>query len=418
MARIVLNAYAGNERSMFLDRSTAHTRCNHSRAFVSAIASEPELSRLVGKVVGAGSNLVLLTPEKIATTVLPVDTSYDKPNDMRLGDPNVIEQVLRRLHAVVQEDTFDVVFVTPIWALELQTPLELEPGLVLDQISDDETLMALQMTVIVAGGDLGSRKRYKREPYRRIVLRRTVALPKTILDRMPTPDELVDVVSKSEEPHGFDDPERLLDLLPLVSSGHAWTGATMSWAVAGPPWSIRSASCIGTAVPGLGEQRTPRPSITLDDAAAMALSRYWNSLATHEPERGVALALRRLRAAAERRNETDRILDLVIAAEAVYLSDDDSHDELRFRTSLRAAFYLESNRVARRIVYKVMCTAYDVRSDVAHGREPRTVKFAGTEISMNDLADRVELILRRTLQKRLDEGIEPDWASLIVGPPT
>ena len=384
---------------------------------VAAVAADPELEPLLGKAVGSASHLFRLSPDQVAEGVVPVDTDYERPTDMQFGDPGRIEELLRRLQAVVRAGTFEVAYVTPIWDLEVATPLELEPGLVIDVLTDDEAFKALQMNAIA--GDMAQRRRYVREPYRRLALRRTILLPKLVLDQIPTPDDVLAGRHPGVlEPNGFDDPERLLSLLPLVSTGLARTGATMTWATVGSPWGIQSVNYLSTSTPGLDDSRSPRPRVTLDAAGAADLARYWAALRETQAQGAPSLALRRLRDAAERRRDADRILDLVIAAEAFFLPADGDHTELKFRSSLHAAFYLETELARRRIVYRTVGAAYDMRSTIAHGGEPGSVNILGERLTIEALTPRIEEIVRRAVQRRLDERHEPDWNALTVGPAT
>jgi hypothetical protein len=387
------------------------------RGVAAAVAAEPELAPMLGKAVGSASHLFRITPDQIAGAVVPVDTDYEQPTDMQFGNPEIIERLLRRLHAVIHAATFEVVYVTPLWDLEVATPLELESGLILDVLTDDEAGKALQMNVI--SGDTAQRRRYHREPYRRLALRRTIALPKLVLDHIPTPEDVLAGQHPGVlEPNGFEDIERLLNLLSLVSTGLARTGATMSWATIGSPWGIQSANYVGTSTPGLDDRPSPRPRVTLDGANATKLVRYWAALNVAEAQGALSLALRRLRDAAERLRDADRMLDLVIAAEALFLSPDRDNTELKFRTSLHAAFYLENELAQRKIVFKTVGGAYDMRSAIAHGAAPDSVNVLGERLTVKALTPRMEAIVRRALQKRLDERHEPDWNALVVGLPT
>jgi hypothetical protein len=382
-----------------------------------AMAAEPDLEPLLDKAVGSANHLFRLAPGKVASAVVPIDTDYERPTDMQFGDPGRIEKLLRRLHAVVHASTFEVVYVTPVWDLEVATPLELEPGVVIGVLTDDEAIKALEMNAIA--GDMAQRRRYRREPYRRLALRRTILLPKCVLDRIPTPEDvLVGRHPGVSEPNGFDDPERLLSLLPLVSTGLARTGATMTWATVGSPWGIQSVNYLPTSTPGLDDSQSPRPRVTLDAAGAADLARYWAALGGVQAQGATRLALRRLRDGAERRRDVDRLLDLVIAAEALFLPDDNDHTELKFRSSLHAALYLETELERRKIVYRTVGAAYDMRSTIAHGGEPDSIRVLGERLSIEALTPRMEEIVRRAVQRRLEERNEPDWKSLIVGPAT
>jgi hypothetical protein len=135
------------------------------------------------------------------------------------------------------------------------------------------------------------------------------------------------------------------------------------------------------------------------------------------PERArMDLALRRLRNASERSRDDDRILDLMIAAEALFIPRGSGHDELRFRVSLHGAFSLESDMTERKRVYKILAGGYDFRSKVAHGDDPGSVRVGGESFDIHRLLPELESIIRKALQLRMESPtVEVDWLSLVAG---
>jgi hypothetical protein len=83
-------------------------------------------------------------------------------------------------------------------------------------------------------------------------------------------------------------------------------------------------------------------------------------------------SIHRFNLAFEPRLLADQIVDLVIAAEALFLSDLDERyrGELRFRFALRAAKFIEHARYSEHEVFRVMRQAYDARSAIVHGGSP------------------------------------------------
>lgn len=81
---------------------------------------------------------------------------------------------------------------------------------------------------------------------------------------------------------------------------------------------------------------------------------------------GAALAIRRFGIAYERIRQEDRLLDEVIALEAMLLDDGD-RQELSYRLSLRSAVLIGRDVDHRRGVFDRMRFAYGARSTVAHG---------------------------------------------------
>jgi hypothetical protein len=107
-----------------------------------------------------------------------------------------------------------------------------------------------------------------------------------------------------------------------------------------------------------------------------AFIEFWNHFRTRAIRRNprIALALRRFGYGYERTRREDRLMDHVIAIEAL-LDDQDQH-ELSYRLSLRVAALLATNAVDRKTIFNRIRFAYDVRSAIAHGKSadnvPRT----------------------------------------------
>lgn len=135
----------------------------------------------------------------------------------------------------------------------------------------------------------------------------------------------------------------------------------------------------------------------------------------------LGLAMRRLGYAHERHRSEDKLLDLLIAAEALFLSG--SMGELQYRLAQRAGFFLADDPATRRKIYRHMLDAYKVRSKVVHGEEARPPKREdGTEIDFEEFVETTKVYLRITLRKMMDLALLSesrdelvDWDTLIIG---
>jgi hypothetical protein len=109
----------------------------------------------------------------------------------------------------------------------------------------------------------------------------------------------------------------------------------------------------------------------------------------------------------------------VIAAETLLLGDagnPQEHGELRYRFALRAAFYLESAREARRALFRFMRNSYDARSAIVHGGEPepRLLRSVdGRDLTLAEYADALEELLRSAIQKAVNGSGRRLAASLV-----
>jgi len=106
----------------------------------------------------------------------------------------------------------------------------------------------------------------------------------------------------------------------------------------------------------------------------------------------------------------DRIVDLVIAAESLFLDDLDVKDrgELRFRFALRAAKFIEHPVYGEREIYRVMRRAYDTRSAIVHGGSPKDTHLPDNQSAkLPTFIDAIEELMRLGLRKGLsmkDDG--------------
>lgn len=123
---------------------------------------------------------------------------------------------------------------------------------------------------------------------------------------------------------------------------------------------------------------------------------------------------RRFLYSAQRQDLGDRLIDLVTAAESIFLRG--VNDELKYRLSLRAAFWLANTAAERAEVFETFRRAYDERSKVVHGEElvPR-----GRGVDPDELIERLEEYLRAAGKKFVNHysgqsSGEPDWDALVL----
>lgn len=162
----------------------------------------------------------------------------------------------------------------------------------------------------------------------------------------------------------------------------------------------------------------------LDDAECAELANVSTQLHRARSAGYLGVAVRRFSEAIGRRRADDEHLDLMIAAEALFLSDmggsKRDQGELKYRLSLRAALYVDSD-LGFEAVRRHMKLAYDVRSVIAHGGIPdaRDLKLPdGTSVDLAGFARQTEEILRQALRKAIrmgprKGGIE-DWDALLA----
>ena len=122
----------------------------------------------------------------------------------------------------------------------------------------------------------------------------------------------------------------------------------------------------------------------------------------------------------------DKIIDLAIALESLYLSDIPEPTELSFRLRLHAAWYLREKIKDRDELMKDFNKIYEWRSSVVHnGKLPekeigrkrngkkKTRPYTREEIS--EFMEKTQDLCKESIVKILEDGEFPDWKSLILG---
>ena len=113
----------------------------------------------------------------------------------------------------------------------------------------------------------------------------------------------------------------------------------------------------------------------------------------------------------------DKIIDLGIAFEALYLSDIPEPTELSFRLRLHAAWHLGESEEDRKGLMKEFSEIYNWRSKVVHtGKLPnKTKKTPFTHKEVQQFIENAQDRCRESILKILEDGKFPDWNSLILG---
>jgi hypothetical protein len=137
----------------------------------------------------------------------------------------------------------------------------------------------------------------------------------------------------------------------------------------------------------------------LDQQASAELLETWRQLRQPgllQRQKALALALRRLSYQAHRQRVEDEMVDIMVAAEALYLSDL-GPEELGFRLALRASALSDPQKLGmtRRNVFDLMKSAYGVRSKIVHGDEPKQkdLKVKGAQVPLTEFVQATEEVV-------------------------
>jgi hypothetical protein len=140
-------------------------------------------------------------------------------------------------------------------------------------------------------------------------------------------------------------------------------------------------------------------------------------------DKALSLGMRRFAKAIESNDPEDKLIDLMISAEALYLSD--MRYEASYRFSQRVALYLSDDASERMRLNEFAKVAYDQRSNLFHGRKPDSkIKLSYKVLDFREFVEHVEEMCRKTLYKMLitQEEDRPTrkkgfWDELVYGSP-
>jgi hypothetical protein len=157
------------------------------------------------------------------------------------------------------------------------------------------------------------------------------------------------------------------------------------------------------------------PSLYLADEETEEFKRFWVKLQNRAVIAWKALdvAIRRFSYACERYRSEDKIIDLLIAAEALFLTEigsEKSKSELSYRLALRAGFLLGSTPAERKEIYLHLRKAYKIRSEIVHGATSLSLPLSkdGGQVSLEQFVKTTEQCLRLTIHRFINAALEPD----------
>ena len=133
--------------------------------------------------------------------------------------------------------------------------------------------------------------------------------------------------------------------------------------------------------------------------------KHWNRL---------RIAIDRWTKSKEWKDSVDKIIDLGIAFECVYLSDG-SRDELRYRLAHRGAWHLGKAKHDRQVLFQDFKKLYDWRSSAVHTGKLPHKKGPFSEQEAEEFISTTQDLCRRSILKIIKDGRFPDWENLVLG---
>ena len=300
-------------------------------------------------------------------------------------------------------ESFDYVTIAPLPRFVAPFPVTISENILIDRLTDEEVNRCVRAGILRSVHDEWI------DGASAVGIRFTTRIEKVV--------GKADPVSKTgsfgrrcsgDAPTIADD---VLTALRLFKQGRVQCPGTVSGVQA---WFLGAALSFGSRV----SDPVSFNNYELGEGEVEGLQNLWRDLTDGrlEGRRFFDMALRRFNIAFERRQPDDQIVDLMIAAESLFL-DRSNRGEQRFRLALRAAKFVESPRYDPRQVFALMREAYDRRSDLVHGGFIKKVKLPDKpDATLHDLVLASEEILRLGIWKALADpevGREGYWEDLL-----
>jgi Apea-like HEPN len=380
-----------------------------------AFQEDGRLNRQIDTFVGTIQGGRRAEGFNLATRFIPRPSEIDRSEE-------VFEQRYAQLETYLAADKLDVKTIWPVPGLIIGTmPIELEPGIVLDAMSDRELVTALKAGIIRP--PFGGEVLFQPEPASRSCIRYRYRLPKLIGSRGDDAS-----VRFQELEQRFQDIRATIDeSLALVLPEPVMTAGRFG--TSGEQWSPVSGGV--TFQQAMMPRYAHSRRIEVGGQRISELQQVWKQVSQRGllgRHKGLALALRRLSYQAQRERPEDELLDIMIAAEALYLTElgnEPYRGELRYRLALRAAVWADEPQLGltKYEVLKLMQSAYDTRSAVAHGGNPnpKIMKTTGERFELPELVKVTRTVVAAGCRKALaaatdsNTGWPPDWDVLALG---
>jgi hypothetical protein len=335
-------------------------------------------------------------------------TMAQKVGELRFV-PEEFDQLYKEFEADIRLNDVEFVAVAPIAGFESELfPISLDFDLEIDRLTDEEIERCLRLSIFPGfhvGGIVhisnpcGARHRFREK--------------KQFDEIFPDPGIL-----QAEQEFIV---SRALDVshsLRLYKSGRVAIPSLVTFT---SHWPLNG----GTSSVGV-EPAPVRGTYTLTAEDCKAFPEFWRRFLDARKTRFVDAAIRRFGYAGERFRPEDRLVDLMICAESLFLSDvgeTKERGEMRFRLSLRFGLFAGLMGNDRVDAFRLMRSAYDARSAIVHGgsADEDDLKLPNVgSVTLVKFVEAVEDALRSALHKAIE--IKPltknklvDWDALALG---
>jgi hypothetical protein len=394
-------------------------------ATCAAVRADPDFGPLVGGMVGSTQSLSRFDERFVIYGAVQTFVTAGQGSNV---DEEAVRREIGSLREYVTATERHSALLVPLPGLESSLlPFELEDGLQIDALTDDEIdacarTAVLQptfphMNMLTAKDCVGVRIR--------------LTSPAVVTAPGAEPDLFALNDSSLTSPHRFGDRspwrsselvEDVLFVLRLARSDFIGTRGAVH-VNDGPMGTSYESGTRAT-------RQLVQTSYVIDDETGRKIRELWSSLRRSTSGRSLpSICSRRFNSAMDRVSSEDAIVDHLIAAEALFLQDartPEGRGELGFRLAMRAGTMLEATGRHRRPTFMFMKRAYDLRSTVAHGGSaPPEVKVRERgNVPLHQFVSELGQLMRDALLQAVREyasrsnfATSEFWDELLLGAP-
>jgi hypothetical protein len=328
-------------------------------------------------------------------------------------DPAIFGEIADPILAFFAATEFAPTRLVPLQGLQCQVDeIELSDGTTLRRLSDEEISVLLTWDVIPTAPLQDARILDEANQW---CVAQVTTVPKTVSrpGAPPVPPDL-----SNWPPSIIDAAERLVTAVRLEVGGMVMGGPLVSLGTLGPGGDSSGA---GVASAPVAHPKFVTPS-ALSPADMPDVMTTWQALDRSEVRtaKAVQIALRRIRDTPQYPHPEDLLIDVMIAAEAFFLSDTDDQSQIGFRLGLLAALYVEMPGRRPSEIRRFMSKAYGARSTIVHGGEPKArdlLRVEGNPGTVKEVAEDLEAFMRRALRRAVRDAngvAPPNWNAMLV----
>ncbi len=320
-------------------------------ACAAAIDADPIVSLQLGILVGVGGIQSIYSAELVmARTVLRILAEQDRPGFQE----DLFDREYSALEQAFYEDRVPAEIIAPLTGFSMEAErIELEENLAITPLTEEERARYAELGEFVTDTHASGVPRF--------AVRSNCRVPNLVGEHTPEQEEKTKAFI--EEVWRFD--AQLRDLELVLGAYKAGRYEMRRRDVSIHSWFQTD--------PGSSYAQMIPEGYALNEEEGGHLPAFWREVQSagleHKKRRYIGVALRRLRYAAGRERMEDRLVDLVVAAEALFpgVAGKPSSTELSYRLSTYAAGFLGENPEERWSIFERMREAYSLRSSIVHG---------------------------------------------------